>query len=127
MDNLHAARYISLITLRRSGVEVRTPIWFASKGKGKLYCFSAAGAGKVKRIRHTKQVKVAVCDARGGNCGDWFSANAFLITEQEEIREAYSLLKNKYGLQMIITNFFSWLTGKIDNRAVIRIDLEEKE
>ena len=111
--------------MRRSGVEVRTPVWFASKGSGKLYCFSAADAGKVKRINHTKQVKVAACDVRGGSCGEWFNASAFLITEAEESREAYSLLKKKYGLQMAITNFFSKLTGKINNRAVIRIDLGE--
>ena len=125
MDNIQTARYVSLATLRRSGVEVRTPVWIASKGSGKLYCFSAAAAGKVKRISHTKQVKVAACDARGGNCGEWFKADAYLITEPDECREAYSLLKKKYGLQMAITNFFSKLTGKINNRAVIRIDLEE--
>jgi hypothetical protein len=39
----------------------------------------------------------------------------------EEERKAYRLLVEKYGWQMRITNFFSWLTGKINHRSVIVI------
>jgi PPOX class probable F420-dependent enzyme len=124
MRDLHAARYISLVTIRRSGIEVRTPVWFASSGENQLYSFSAKSAGKVKRLKHTKEVKIATCDARGGHCGDWFDASAEIITDPKESREAYGLLQRKYGLQMAVTNFFSRLTGKINNRVVIRINLE---
>jgi len=124
---LHGARYISLVTVRRNGKEVRTPVWFASLGESQLYCFSAENAGKVKRLKHTKEVKIATCDARGGHCGDWLNAHAEIITDSKECHEAFELLKNKYGLQMAVTNFFSWLTGKINHRAVIRIDLEEQK
>ncbi len=126
MENLHSARYLSLATVRRNGKEVRTPVWFASAGKDKLYCFSASNAGKVKRLRHTNAVKLAICDARGGNCRDWINARAEIVIDEEECQRAYALLNKKYGLQMAVTNFFSWLTGKINNRVVIGIDLRAK-
>ena len=43
-------RYVRVLTYRRDGREVATPVWFAASG-GKLYVFSAGEAGKVKRLR----------------------------------------------------------------------------
>jgi len=45
---LDRQRHVALATFRRSGAEVRTPVWFAATD-GKLYVFSAGDAGKVKR------------------------------------------------------------------------------
>ncbi|MFP6805896.1 MAG: pyridoxamine 5'-phosphate oxidase family protein [Pseudomonadales bacterium] len=122
MKPISNARYVSLATWRKNGKEVRTPIWFASHNAGTHYCFSAENAGKVKRIRHTSRCRLAVCDARGGDLQEWAEFNAFLVTEDNESKLAYSLLLQKYGLQMRVTNFFSWLTGKIKHRAVIRLE-----
>ena len=46
--------YISLVTFRRSGDAVQTPVWFAAYD-GKLYVFSEADAWKVKRLRNDQQ------------------------------------------------------------------------
>lgn len=120
---LEQARYISLATWRKNGAEVRTPVWFAKGSGSSLYCFSAANAGKVKRLRHASRSRIATCDFRGGGLGDWINSEAYLVSDSEEIDEAYRLLKQKYGLQMAITNWFSWLSGRINNREVIRIEL----
>lgn len=57
-------RYMSLATFRRSGAEVRTPVWFAAAG-GRLYVFTAGESGKVKRLRHSSRARAAPSDARG--------------------------------------------------------------
>ena len=124
MKPLQHARYINFATWRKSGHEVRTPVWFAADNTNTLYCFSAANAGKVKRLRHSNRSRIATCDARGGHLGDWIDSRAYLVSNDQEIDQAYQLLKLKYGLQMAITNLFSWLSGRINNREVIRIELE---
>ncbi len=125
MKSLTDARYISLATWRRSGKEVRTPVWFAAASENTFFSFSAAGAGKVKRLRNSSRARIASCDARGGNLGEWHEASACLvIDDQVEITRAYSLLMEKYGIQMLLTNVMSWLSGRINNRVVIRIELE---
>ncbi len=125
MKSLADARYIILVTWRRSGNEVRTPVWFAANSEKSFFCFSAAGAGKVKRLRNSSRARIASCDARGGNLGEWLEAKACLVNDdQVEITLAYSLLMEKYGIQMLLTNLMSWLGGRINNRVVIRIELE---
>lgn len=127
MNALQDARYISFATWRLNGNEVRTPVWFAAQDLNTLYCFSAANAGKVKRLRNSNRSRVATCDARGGNLGGWVNSAAYLVSNIEEIERAYGLLKRKYGLQMAITNLLSWMSGKIKNRKVIRIELGSNE
>ncbi len=116
--------YISLMTFRRSGAEVKTPVWFASMDDHIHYCFSAAAAGKVKRLRNSSNARIATCDARGGSPGEWISCNAYLVQDENEINKAYELLVVKYGWQMRMTNFFSRLSGRISNRAIIRIEVK---
>ncbi len=126
MTTLTNARYISLATWRKSGKEVRTPIWFAAESDERLYCFSASNAGKVKRIRRDGQAKIAVCDVRGQNIEAWYGCTAHLIADKTEMDRAYFLLRQKYGMQMLITNFFSMITGRIKHRTVIRLDLSSE-
>lgn len=124
MKLLQHARYINFATWRKNGNEVRTPVWFAANNENTLYCFSAANAGKVKRLRHSNRSRIATCDARGRNLGNWVGSRAYLVSNMQEIDKAYQLLRHKYGLQMAITNLFSRLSGRINNREVIRIELE---
>ncbi len=115
-------KYLSLATFRKNGKQVNTPVWFAEGDAGQLYCFSAADAGKVKRVRNSSAGKAARCDMRGADLGDWFDCNVTIITDASECDEAYRRLIRKYGWQMRITNFFSRLSGRINNRAVLRLD-----
>jgi PPOX class probable F420-dependent enzyme len=123
MKSLQHVRYINFATWRKNGEAVRTPVWFAATNSNTLYCFSAANAGKVKRLRHSNRSRIATCDARGGNLGVWVDSRAYLVSNRQEIDQAYESLKHKYGLQLTITNLFSWLSGRINNREVIRIEL----
>ena len=115
--------YLSLRTFRKSGAAVDTPVWFVADSPKQLYLFSASDAGKVKRIRNSSNAQAAECDMRGGSTGTFEDCSALIVTDAQEIDKAYRLLTRKYGWQMRITNFFSRLSGRINNRTVIRLDL----
>ena len=116
-------RYLSLATFRRSGVEVRTPVWFAQTGRA-LYLFTAHDSGKVKRLRHTSRARIAPSDMRGGPRGAWQDAAARIVTERAVIERAHAAMRAKYGWQMRLTDFLSRLTGRIRRRAWIEIEIE---
>jgi uncharacterized protein len=120
--DVEAAQYVSLATFRKSGVEVRTPVWIAGKG-ARHYVFSEATAGKVKRIRANGRAKLARCDVRGKVSSGWVDARARIVRDTAEIGEAYALLHAKYGWRIAIADFFSKLTGRYDRRAMLAIEL----
>jgi PPOX class probable F420-dependent enzyme len=115
-------RYMSLATFRKSGAEVATPVWFAA-ADGKLYVFTAEQSGKVKRLRHSSRARVAPSDARGRVRGEWREATSRILNEPRTIDRARAALQAKYGWQMRLTNLLSRLTGRINHRAWLEIQL----
>jgi len=115
-------RYVSLSTRRRNGAEVRTPVWFAEV-RGRVYMFTAGDSGKVKRLRHSSAVRLAPCDVRGAIRGPWREGTAQLLDDAAAIDTARAALRAKYGAQMRLLDFFSWLTGRIARRAWIEVEL----
>ncbi|MFM7492580.1 MAG: PPOX class F420-dependent oxidoreductase [Acidimicrobiaceae bacterium] len=98
---LKSAKYVSLITFRKSGEPVRSPVWFAQFGDNpnSYGVITETNAGKVKRIRANSKIEVQVCDAKGGIEPDAqkFSGVAHLVTGAEAVavRKAIS---RRYGL-----------------------------
>lgn len=115
-------RYMCLATVRRNGVEVKTPVWFAAADVN-LYVFTAGEAGKVKRLRHSPRVRVAPCDARGRVQGAWQDGTGRIVTDARVIERAQAALRAKYGWQMWLLDLFSRVTGRIRRRAWIEIEL----
>ena len=122
LSALNREPYISLVTFRRSGDAIRTPVWFAADG-GKLYVFSEADAWKVKRLRNDERVRVAACSVRGRVSGDWFEGKGRRIDDDATEQRAYAALRAKYGWQMRLTDFVSKLAGRIDGRAVLELEI----
>lgn len=125
LEFLEGGSYLSLGTRKRSGDWVNTPVWFAphpTKNAGSYFVFSAGGAGKVKRIRNFKECRVAACNVRGVILGPWADKHAYLLETAEDEAIALEALRDKYGWQMKLGDFFSVLTGKKKKRAYIRID-----
>ena len=116
-------RYVSLATHRRNGESVCTPVWIA-RCSDRYYSFSERKAGKVKRIRANHNVRIAACDFRGRINGDWLAAHARLVDDPGLIQSAYHALRQKYGWQMMITDFFSKLAGRYQKRVVIELTIE---
>ncbi len=115
-------RYVALATFRRSGAEVRTPVWFAAMD-GKLYVFSAGDSGKVKRLRHSSRARVATSDVRGNVRGEWWDADARIVTEPRVIERAHAAMRVKYGWQGRLGDLFSRLTGRLPRRAWIEVQI----
>ena len=121
-EGLARARYVSLATFRRDGREVATPVWCAAEGD-ELFVFSAADAGKVKRIRAGSRARLATCDVRGGLTGSWHDASAELITGEPGVAMALRALRRKYGWQMWLADAGARLSGRFERRAYIRLRL----
>lgn len=123
------AKYLNLETFRKTGVGVRTPVWFAqgiATGSGQpeeivFYIYSEAQAGKVKRIRNNPKVRVAPCSMRGEVRGAWVGGRARICAD-EEAAHGQQLLRRKYGWLKIIGDFFSRLMGH--KQAIIEIALD---
>jgi len=117
---LDLERYLSLVTFRRPGAGVATPGWFAG-ASGRLWVFTEARSGKVKRLRRDARARFAPCDVRGRVHGSWREARARVADRAQE-PAAYAALRAKYGWQMRLLDFFSRLAGRIQGRAVLEID-----
>ena len=117
-------KYINLATQRKDGTFVNTPVWFTKDEQSNDYfIFSAGEAGKVKRIRNFSSVKVAICNFKGDLKGDWVSAQAELIDEEDSITRAYGQFQRKYSVSLKVINFFSRLFGKYKKRQIIKFNL----
>src|SRR5271157_5739973 len=119
------AKYFSLETFRKTGVGVRTPVWFAEDpAPGALttfYVYTLPDSGKVKRIRNNPRVRIAPCNMRGDLRGAWVDAHARFCVG-DEVGKGQSLLKQKYGLAKRIGDFFSRLRGRVQCVLAIEID-----
>ena len=61
---IQGQNYISLVTFRKSGAAVATPVWFGEED-GKLYVMARSDSGKCKRVRNNSSVRIAPCTMRG--------------------------------------------------------------
>jgi PPOX class probable F420-dependent enzyme len=122
-QQLGRCRYVSLATFRRDGRAVETPVWIACHA-GRLYAFTEARAGKVKRLRRDPRVRVTPCTARGALRGAACAGRARIVDDPATEALAYRALGDKYGWQMRLVNLGSRLAGRIDARAVLEIALD---
>jgi PPOX class probable F420-dependent enzyme len=103
--HLRNQKYISLATFRRSGQEVRTPVWFAQQAD-KLYVMTRNDSGKFKRVRNQSHVRIAPCTARGKVTGAWIDGQARILDREQE-GLARQPLARKYFLMRV-----PWLWSK---------------
>jgi len=96
---IHGQKYISLVTFKRDGTPIATPIWFA-ESDGKLYFMTRSDSGKYKRIRNSPRVKIAPSTIRGKVTGPEFSATARILPESDWGR-ARTAVRAKYWLARI--------------------------
>jgi PPOX class probable F420-dependent enzyme len=120
-SDLDREAYINLVTFKRDGRAVQTPVWFARRGE-RLYVFTEGDAGKVKRLRNGPRARVAACNVRGGLRGDWIEARGRVVADAGTERDAYAALRAKYGWQMKMVDFWSRLAGRIGKRAIVEIE-----
>jgi hypothetical protein len=96
-DALRGHRYALLVTYRRSGEPVPTPVWFGLEGDSRMYVLTGAEAAKVKRIHADPRALVGPCDRRGKPLGPLAAGTARVVGEGER-EHAESVLSASYGL-----------------------------
>ena len=121
-QELAAERYVSLVTFRRNGIGVPTPIWVAPDA-GKLYAVTDGTSAKMKRLKVSGGVRLAACDARGKVSGEWVDGHARRVDDPAVVARAIAALGRKYGWQFTLLNMFSRLFGRIGRRAFIEMTL----
>jgi PPOX class probable F420-dependent enzyme len=125
--DLARERYLSLATFRRTGAEVRTPIWFAvlpgEQRADTLWMVTGGDSGKVKRLRNDPRVRVAPSDVRGIVHGPWREGTGRIADDPQEIARAHALLRAKYGWQVTWLDFFSRLSGRSRRRVWLVVEV----
>ncbi|MGY0500258.1 PPOX class F420-dependent oxidoreductase [Nocardia sp. FBN12] len=122
LGELAAGKYLLLTTFRRDGRAVPTPVWVMRDGRT-LAVWSAADAGKVKRIRNGGRVTVAPCDWRGKPFGPAVPGIAEVLAPDASAHFT-GLMKRKYGLVARIGLLGSRLRGGSERMVGIRIRLD---
>jgi uncharacterized protein len=113
-------KYISLETLRKSGVPVATPVWLVEDG-GVVYVRTDPKSGKAKRIRRNPKVRIAPSDARGKALGPYVDGEAQFV-EGEDAQKILRVIKKKYGIMGSLVDFVNRLRGR-QATAVISVKL----
>lgn len=111
---------ISLETYRMNGEPVRTPVWFLEEN-GTLFVHTDDSTGKVKRIRRNPKVRVAPSYFRGKPKAEYIEARAELETNPGTVKEFYSQIYKKYGLQGTLTKFVQRFSRRKANDIIIVI------
>jgi uncharacterized protein len=96
---IQGQKYISLISFRKNGAAIPTPVWFGEKD-GRLYVMTRSDSGKYKRIRNNPQVRIAPCTLRGKITGPEFAATARILPP-EDWRWARKTIQQKYWVTRI--------------------------
>ena len=108
-DEVSQAQYVLLTTFTKDGRPKPTPIWIARDGDRALV-ITEKNSWKVKRIRNTPRVTLAVCDMRGNVKGETVEAVATVL-DDSHTESVYQAINKRYGLIGRIFNFFSKLRG----------------
>lgn len=103
--SLRRSRYIVLTTFRKSGEAVGAPVWFAESA-GRLYVYTGAKTGKVKRIRNNPRVTVAPCTVSGKPKGTAIEGRARIVAKDEEAA-ARRALTRKYWILRPLNDAFN--------------------
>ncbi|MCP4142334.1 MAG: PPOX class F420-dependent oxidoreductase [Chloroflexi bacterium] len=90
-------KYINLETFRKSGVGVKTPVWFVEENDA-FYVWTEAESWKAKRIRNNGAVKITPSTASGEAVGEWVDAHATTDASSKALTHITNLMEKKYGL-----------------------------
>jgi PPOX class probable F420-dependent enzyme len=108
-DDVSKAQYVSLTTFTKDGRPKPVPVWIVRDGDRALV-ITEKNSWKVKRIRNTPRVTLAVCDMKGNVKGEPVEAVAAVLDESHT-EEVYRAINKRYGIIGRLFTFFSKLRG----------------
>ena len=92
---LEGHKYALLVTFKRDGTPIPTPVWFGLANE-KFYARTETRNAKVKRIRNDPHVRVGPCNERGKPKGPLTEGRARILRPEEE-GPAEAALAANYG------------------------------
>ncbi|MUM18797.1 PPOX class F420-dependent oxidoreductase [Mycobacterium sp. CBMA271] len=95
-DEVGAAKYVSLTTFTKDGRPKPAAVW-AAPDNGELLVWTESNAWKVRRIRKTTRVTLAICDARGKVRSGEVEGTARVL-DPDGTERARDAISRKYGL-----------------------------
>ncbi|MCV7384631.1 PPOX class F420-dependent oxidoreductase [Mycolicibacter longobardus] len=101
--------YLLLTTFTKDGRPKPTPVWAAPDGD-RLLVITQESSWKVKRIRNTPRVTLAVCDMRGRPKGEAIEAVATVLDKTHN-GAVYDAIGRRYPIVGRVFNLFSKLRG----------------
>lgn len=113
------SQYILLTTFTKDGRPKPTAIWAAPDGD-RLLVITQEQSWKVKRIRNTPRVTVAVCDMRGNAKSEAVDATATVLDKAHN-GTVYDAIGKRYGLIGKTFNLFSKLRGGMQNNVGLEL------
>jgi PPOX class probable F420-dependent enzyme len=96
LDRFAGRKYCTVVSFRRDGTPVATPVWFGIAG-GRLYFRSLADTAKLRRIAREPRVLVAPCTLRGRPTGPPFEGRARILDDPAEVATAEHAIQANYG------------------------------
>jgi len=108
-DTVTRAQYVLLTTFTKDGRPKPTPIWIARDGD-RAVVITEKNSWKVKRIRNTPRVTLAVCDMKGKVKGPTIEATAAVL-DDSHTEAVYRAVIRRYGIIGRIFTIFSKLRG----------------
>jgi len=119
-DEISNAKYLLLTTFTKDGRPKPTPIWAAPDGN-RLLVITEEGSWKVKRIRNTPRVTLAVCDMRGNPKSEAIDAAATIL-DKSQTGLVYDAIGKRYGLVGRVFNLFSkYLRNGMQNNVGLEL------
>jgi len=96
-DGLRGQKYAVVVTFRRNGDAVPSPVWFGLDQDGRAYVHTLHDAGKVKRIHNDSRVLIAASNVRGKPIGPAIRGTARIVPK-DEWPHAEAALVEAYGI-----------------------------
>ncbi len=113
------AQYVLLTTFTKDGRPKPTAIWAANDGE-RLLVITQAKSWKVKRIRNTPRVTLAVCDRGGHPKSEAIEATATIL-DASHTGHVYDAIGREYGLIGKVFNLFSKLRGGMHSNVGLEL------
>lgn len=111
--------YVLLTTFTRDGRAKPTAIWVAPDGD-RLVAITQEQSWKVKRIRNSPRVTVAICDVRGNPKSEAVEARA-VVLDKSHNAAVYRAITKRYGLLGRAFTVFSKLRGGMKNNVGLEL------
>jgi uncharacterized protein len=94
---LRARKYALLVTFRKDGTAVPTPVWFALLDDRHLVVSTEERTAKVRRLRRDPRARVFPCDPRGKPLGPGVECTARILMDPADTERAEAALDRHYG------------------------------